>query len=217
MAIFNSILFHRARKSVGNVTLYALNEQNVVRAKGFHRRDRKSLAQLKQRARMKAVREVGSHFYHVLSQGFCCSSLKEGLNCFVKANVGKIFVDDELKVSYDLLKLEISGGMLMPPVLSAELEVGENRVIFRWERQRLMPYAFGDDQLYGVVSKIGDRDGEVIPLGCRGISGELSWELPEGWNIHEVAVHGFAMNSKGNRASVSVGLVMGGSCCACLF
>ena len=61
MAIFNSILFHRARKSVGNVTLYALKEQNVVRAKGIHRRDRKSLAQLKQRVRMKAVREVGSH------------------------------------------------------------------------------------------------------------------------------------------------------------
>ena len=144
MAIFNSILFHRARKSVGNVTLYALKEQNVVRAKGIYRRDRKSLAQLKQRARMKAVREVGSHFYHVLPQGFCCSSLTEGLYCFVKANVGKIFVDDELKVSYDLLKLEISGGTLMPPVLSAKLEAGENRVVFRWERQRLMPYAFGD-------------------------------------------------------------------------
>lgn len=140
---------------MGNVTLYALKEQNVVRAKGIYRRDRKSLAQLKQRARMKAVREVGSHFYHVLPQGFCCSSLKEGLNCFVKANVGKIFVDDELKVSYDLLKLEISGGTLMPPVLSAKLEAGENRVVFRWEKQRLMPYAFGDDLLYGVVSANG--------------------------------------------------------------
>ena len=43
MAIFNSILFHRARKSVGNVTLYALKEQNVVRAKGIYRRDRKSI------------------------------------------------------------------------------------------------------------------------------------------------------------------------------
>ena len=36
---------------MGNVTLYALKEQNVVRAKGIYRRDRKSLAQLKQRAR----------------------------------------------------------------------------------------------------------------------------------------------------------------------
>ena len=182
---------------MGNVTLYALKEQNVVRAKGIYRRDRKSLAQLKQRARMKAVREVGSHFYHVLPQGFCCSSLKEGLNCFVKANVGKIFVDDELKVSYDLLKLEISGGTLM------------NRVVFRWERQRLMPYAFGDDLLYGVVSRTEDRDGEVIPLGTRGASGELSWDLPAGWDVCDVVVHGFAMNSKGNRASVSVGLAVG--------
>ena len=196
MAIFNSILFHRARKSVGNVTLYALKEQNVVRAKGIYRRDRKSLAQLKQRARMKAVREVGSHFYHVLPQGFCCSS-------------GKIFVDDELKVSYDLLKLEISGGTLMPPVLSAKLEAGENRVVFRWEKQRLMPYAFGDDLLYGVVSRTEDRDGEVVPLGTRGASGELSWDLPAGWDVCDVVVHGFAMNSKGNRASVSVGLAVG--------
>ena len=209
MAIFNSILFHRARKSVGNVTLYTLKEQNVARAKGIHRRDRKSLAQLKQRARMKAVREVGSHFYHVLQQGFCCSSLKEGLNRFVKANVGKMYVDDELNVSYDLLNLEISGGTLMPPVLSAALKVGENRVVFCWERQPLMPYAFSDDQLYGVVSRIEDRDGEAILLGTRGVSGESSWELPEGWDIHEVMVHGFAMNARGDRASVSVGLVVG--------
>lgn len=33
----------------------------------------------------------------------------------------------------NLLKLEISGGTLMPPVLSAKLEAGENRVVFRWD------------------------------------------------------------------------------------
>ena len=72
-----------------------------------------------------------------------------------------------------------------------------------------MPYAFGDDLLYGVVSQTEDRDGEVIPLGTRGVSGELSWDLPAGWDVCDVVVHGFAMNSKGNRASVSVGLAVG--------
>ncbi len=55
--------------------------------------------------------------------------------------------------------------------------------------------------------KIGD--GEVVPLGTRGASGELSWDLPAGWDVCDVVVHGFAMNSKGNRASVSVGLAVG--------
>ena len=39
--------------------------------------------------------------------------------------------------------------------------------------------------------------------------GESSWELPEGWDVHDVVVHGFAMNARGDRASVSVGLVVG--------
>ena len=72
-----------------------------------------------------------------------------------------------------------------------------------------MPYAFGDDLLYGVVSRTEDRDGEVILLGTRGVSGELSWNLPADWNVCDVVVHGFATNAKGNRASVSVGLAAG--------
>lgn len=74
---------------MGNVTLYALKEQNVVRAKGIYRRDRKSLAQLKQRARMKAVREVGSHFYHVLPQGLLLLFAKRRVELFREGERGE--------------------------------------------------------------------------------------------------------------------------------
>ena len=55
--------------------------------------------------------------------------------------------------------------------------------------------------------------------GTWGVSGELSWKLPENWDVHDVVVHGFVMNARGDLASVSVGLVVGGgrSCCSCLF
>lgn len=209
MAIFDSILFRRVKNSVGNVTTYVLNNQNVVRAKCGHHRDRKSLLQLKQRVRMKAIQEVCYFFYPALQVGFCCSSLKEGINCFVKANVGKIRVDDELNVTFDWLKMAVSGGPLGLPVLSAELDVSANSVLFRWERQPLMPYAFDSDLLYGVVSDVDGMLGTIIPLGTRGIAGELTWELPGGWDIRQVVVHGFVRNVAGSRASGTLGLVAG--------
>ena len=46
--------------------------------------------------------------------------------------------------------------------------------------------------------------------GTGGVSGELSWKLPENWDVHDVVVHGFVMNARGDLASVSVGLVVGG-------
>ena len=209
MAIFDSVLFRRVKNSVGNVTTYVLNNQNVVRAKCGHHRDRKSLLQLKQRVRMKAIQEVCYFFYPALQVGFCCSSLKEGVNRFVKANVMKIGVDDELKVTFDWLDMAVPEGPLGQPALSAELDAEANSVLFCWERQALMPYAFDSDLLYGVVSEVGEMLGIVIPLGTRGVAGRLTWGLPDGWDIRQVVVHGFARNVAGSRTSGSLGLVAG--------
>ena len=51
------------------------------------------------------------------------------------------------------------------------------------------------------------RSGRSFP--CPEAIFSKNLHLNIGWNIHEVVVHGFAMNSKGNRASISVGLVVG--------
>lgn len=210
MATFNSVLFRHVRNSVGNVTTYMLEDQNVVRAKRAYFKDRKTLAQLKQRARMTLIQEVGYMFHHILPLGFCTSSLKEGLNCFVKANMGKIVVDDELNATCDLSCLSLSGGPLVQPALSAELCPLTNSVVFRWARQPLMPYAYDNDEVYGVITDVKHRLGAVVRLGTRGSVGEFTWELPdEEWDARHIVVHGFAKDVAGRRASDTLGLATG--------
>lgn len=53
MAKFDSSLIYKANGSVGNVTLYQLNGQNVVRERNFHPYDPKTPAQLAQRQKLK--------------------------------------------------------------------------------------------------------------------------------------------------------------------
>lgn len=209
MAVFNSILFRRLRKSAGNVTMYPLGDQNVVRAKASYRRDRKSLAQLKQRARMKAVRELSYMFYSVLQTGFCSRSLREGILCFFRENIGKMEVDDDLNVTFDVLSLSLSGGVVLLPRLSATIDPAGNQVLFRWERQPLRPHGFDDDCLYGVVAECGHSVSAVVPLGTRSSNGELAWTLPSGWNPRQIVVYGFALNANKTRASGTLGLASG--------
>lgn len=209
MAVFNSVLFRRLRKSIGNVTMYPLGDQNVVRAKASYRRDRKSLAQLKQRARVKAVRELSYMFYSVLQIGFCSRSLKDGILCFFRENTGKMEIDDDLNVTFDVLSLALSGGVVVVPCLSAEMDTAGGQVLFRWERQPLRPHGFDDDRLYGVVTECGHGVSAVVPLGNRGSGGELAWTLPSGWNPRQIVVYGFALNANGTRASGTLGLLSG--------
>lgn len=209
MAVFNSVLFRRLRKSIGNVTMYPLGDQNVVRAKASYRRDRKSLAQLKQRARVKAVRELSYIFYSVLQTGFCSRSLKDGILCFFRENTGKMEVDDDLNVTFDVLSLALSGGVVVVPCLSAEMDTAGGQVLFRWERQPLRPHGFDDDRLYGVVTECGHGVSAVVPLENRGSSGELAWTLPSGWSPRQIVVYGFALNANGTRASGTLGLLSG--------
>lgn len=53
MAKFDSSLIYKANGSVGNVTMYQLNGQNVVRERNFHPYDPKTPAQLRQRQKLK--------------------------------------------------------------------------------------------------------------------------------------------------------------------
>lgn len=98
----------------------------------------------------------------------------------MRDNIGKVEVDDELNATVDLLSLSLSAGELGMPRIGAE--VGERQVVFRWERQPLMPRLAKDDRLFGAVFERVLQRSRLVELGMRGESGELAWTLPEDWN-----------------------------------
>ena len=75
MGIFDSVLFGKLHKSVGNLTMYNLNGQNIVRAKSsLGRHDKKSARQLLQRAKMKKVQQLACQLADAIAIGFPAST-----------------------------------------------------------------------------------------------------------------------------------------------
>lgn len=206
MAIFDSTIFRDLSGSVGNVTAYKLGDKQVARAKTFVVRDAKSLAQLKQRLRMKEVARLRRGIVGVLPLGFCTSSRKVCLNGFLKENIKKVEVDDDLNVTFDLLSLSLSAGELALPSIQAEVDGDMRWVMFHWVKQPLMPYMFKDDRLYGVVYESGLRRCRKVELGTRGVSGDMAWELPRDWDAGKLVVYGFAVSADGKKASGTLGV-----------
>ena len=58
MAIFESVIFQRMRKSVGNITTYEAGGKQVLRQNPLQRKDKKSEPQLKHRDRMRTLKKI---------------------------------------------------------------------------------------------------------------------------------------------------------------
>ena len=208
MAKFVSVVFRDLSGSVGNVTSYVLDGAQVVRSKPLLVRDAKSLAQLKQRERMKVINKLWRRFANALMVGYCSPSAKVYSNCFVRDNMRKIQVDDELNAEVNLLELSLSATGLALPLIGAEIDPEGRRVVFSWKKQPLMPYMFKDDCLYGCVYETGKRRSRKVELGTRGVSGELAWTLPKDWDAGKLVVYGFAVSADGKRASGTLGITV---------
>lgn len=122
MGKFKSVVFRDLSGSVGNVTSYVLDGAQVVRSKPLLVRDAKSLAQLKQRERMKVINKLWRRFANALMVGYCSPSAKVYSNCFVRDNMRKIQVDDELNAEVNLLELSLSATGLALPLIGAEID-----------------------------------------------------------------------------------------------
>jgi len=206
MAIFDPTIFQGLSGSVGNVTAYKLGDKHVVRGKAIVIKDAKTLVQLKQRERMRVVTALRRSFITVLEAGYCSASRKVCSNCFVRDNMRKIQVDDELNAEVNLLELSLSATGLALPLIGAEIDPEGGRVVFSWKKQPFMPYMFKDDCLYGCVYDTGMRRSRKVELGTRGVSGELAWTLPKGWDAGKLVVYGFAVSADGKRASGTLGI-----------
>ena len=101
MAIFESTAFGKLSKSFGNLTTYEVRGKQVVRGKSKMRRDAQSPAQLEQRARMKAMRQLASRLAAVIREGFPGETGTEKQNCFIQQNIDLVQVDGDYRTRID--------------------------------------------------------------------------------------------------------------------
>ena len=87
MAIFESVIFQRMRKSVGNITTYEAGGKQVLRQNPLQRKDKKSEPQLKHRDRMRTLKKICGYAIALSTVGFCTTSRKTAWNRFVQANL----------------------------------------------------------------------------------------------------------------------------------
>lgn len=207
MAIFDPTIFQNISGSLGNITTYKLGDKQVARRKSCFVRDAKTPGQLKQRARVQFITSLYRSFITVLKAGHSTSSQKVCSNCFMRDNIKKVEVDDDMNATVDLVSLSLSGGGLGIPKIGAGVMVEERQVLFRWERQPLTPKMSKDDRLFGVVFERVKRRSRLVELGLRGEDGELTWALPKDWNAAELVVYGFAVSANGKKASGTLGIL----------
>lgn len=203
MAIFESALFSKLRKSVGNITMYELNGENIVRGKSY-KRDIKSPAQLAQRARMKKVKKLSYDLWMALHTGFPAENRSMSINKFVSRNIGLMNPDEEYRVTYDVRQLKLSSGELLAPKVTAVIDRESNTVTFTQEHQPLRPLAPDDDRVYGVVWGRESRKTQVFPLQLRCEPGSTTVQLHESILKYPLEVYAFTVSGNGKKASETI-------------
>lgn len=205
MAIFNSSAFYRLRKSFGNLTTYELNGQNILREK-ITREDKRSPAQLAQRARMKAVITLACQLADALDRGYPAPNLSVAMNKFVSRNIGLMKIDEDCQVDYDAKQLQLSSGELLPPKVSVVIDRTSHCVTFTQGHQALRPLAPDEDRVYGVVWGRNSANTQIFPLQLRCETGTTTVQLYDHMLEFPLEVYAFTVNDKKKKASATIWL-----------
>ena len=205
MAEFNSYLLGKARKSVGNITLCYTKGKNIAKAKVFSRKDNPTPEILAQRARMKALVQLGRNLLPVIRKGFTGIGKGSTSNAFVATNQEAISVDNKNVATVDFERLRVATGLLTPPKVTMAYDEESKKYQFTQEVQEEEDgYASAEDKVYGVLYETERDRSRLVMLRARGESGSTSYVLPEDWDSTKVNVYCFAMLKNGKGASDSV-------------
>lgn len=205
MAIFKSAVFSKLRKSFGNVTMYELNGENVLRAKTW-KKDPKTPAQLAQRTRMKAARELAYRLLDAICVGFPAKNYMTSINKFISRNIGLMIPDENHAVTYDVTRLQLSSGELLPPAVTAVIDREGATVVFTQERQPLRPLAPDKDRVYGIIWMKEEDEACVFPLQRRCEPGSIRIGMDEEMSKCSLEVFAFTVSANGKKTSQTIWL-----------
>ena len=205
MAIFESAVFTRLRKSFGNVTTCVNRGVNVLKTKVTFVNDPKTAGQQKQRLRMRKLVELSVIFAAASKLGF--PRRQEGetpYNAFVRKNKEMVKVNDELQVTVDYECLSCSDGTLQVPAMSVEKKAETHQLTFSHTVTEYEVDALPDDVIYAVVYEKNRNKARLYPLDKVSDTEPVTITLPENWDLAQVMIYAFTLSNNKRTASQTV-------------
>jgi len=147
MSIAQSPLLGPMKGSMGNFTVYMLNNKVVVRSKAFNIKDAKTANQLNVRARIALMAKMYQGFESIIRLGFPENSEKKSpQNMFLKNNFKTAFetVDHVPQIRYPWLLL--SQGSL-PEVKVLDAVINDEGILIRYDAGLLPDVLFATDEI----------------------------------------------------------------------
>ena len=167
MAIINSIVIGKARKSIGNVTLSTIEGRTIAREKPAYVRDPKTSKQVVQRNKMRMLvgmfQQNGRQFSRLWTSR---KKYNSPYNAFVSANMvyaDSITYDDNTGLYKSSVKLLYGRGVFDSTSLSVAKGVDDETEV-----------SFNNVNMIGQL-----KDGDIIGVFAAGADGTISWHEQE--------------------------------------
>lgn len=204
MAIFNSYLLGKAKKSVGNITLRYVNPKNIAQAKVFSRKDNPTPEALDQRARVRVLGKLGRRLLPVIRKGFAGVGEGTTSNAFMSENMGAVDVTAEHVATVDFGRLKVASGLQDEPQVDVTFDAESSMFTFsQGSVTEEDGFCAANDKVYAVLVEGEMTKVKLVTLKTRGEGGVTSCALPLGWNLDNVHVYCFATTANGRMASDS--------------
>lgn len=205
MAIFESAVFTRLRKSFGNVTTCVNRGLNVLKTKITFVNDPKTIGQQKQRLRMRKLVELSVVFAAASKVGFPRRQDGETpYNAFVRKNKTAISVSDELEVTVDYEHLACSDGTLQVPAITVEKKAETHQLTFSHTVTEYEADALPDDVIYAAVYEKNRNKMRLYQLDKVSDTEPVTITLPDNWDLDQMVIYAFTLSSNKHTASQTV-------------
>lgn len=202
MAIFRSFLLGDVKKSVANLTMYAVKGISIVRGKPLNVRNPRTDKQRIQRAKMKVLVKLAKSFLPVLKISYPeINGRLSSTNCFIQDNMEAVAVNEQFEASVDFTKLVCASGDLKVPKVAVKYKEADKQFVFTQTAQKQTLTCSPTDIVWVVAYEKVQRETEVYELKTRAEGGEVTEELPEDWEAANCEFYAFARNAEGSRVS----------------
>lgn len=164
----------------------------------------RTLAQRKQRLRMKKAVELCSVYDSVLGIGFPSRPVNYTPdNLFVKLNQQAIDVSDTLEVTVNYDRVVVSAGNRRLPEMQVSVDEAGSQLTFTHEAEEFMRHAADDDCLYAAVLEKTKQRVRLFALNDRKDTETATVTLPSGWKTNFLCIYVFVVSKDGKNASNS--------------
>lgn len=203
MALFHSSLFPELRQSLQNVTVYTSEGRQILKSKSYAIRNPRTLPQMQARLRFRTVVRLLPFCTKIYPLGFPAPYTGRSRDAFVRTNIPRIQVGDDLIPHIDYENLAFSAGPLEKPRATASFQEEEKTLTVRTETQKPAAFTRADDRIYLVACCYLRQSPFILlfPCGSRSSPGAYTFRLPSKWEFAQTYAYVFACSANRKKAS----------------